>query len=117
MKKILIQYAMCALVVALMAQLARAQSQPAGLQAAFATDAGTLSEKFTGRADSGRRSRRNTSASAPKVRPIPQRLMAKCFVNLLSTRPDHAQRGRLWGPLRGRGLRSLGSYDSPCTGR
>src|SRR5213078_5207059 len=28
--------------------LARAQSQPAGLQAAFARDAGTLSDKFTG---------------------------------------------------------------------
>jgi uncharacterized damage-inducible protein DinB len=48
MKKILIQYAVCALAVALMAPLARAQSQPAGLQAAFAKDAGTLSDKFTG---------------------------------------------------------------------
>src|SRR5262249_45720193 len=33
---------------ALMAPLARAQSQPGGLQAAFAKDAGTLSDKFTG---------------------------------------------------------------------
>lgn len=48
MKKTLIQYAMCALAVALMAPLALAQSQPAGLQAAFAKDAGTLSGKFTG---------------------------------------------------------------------
>ena len=49
MKKILIQYAVCALAVALMmVPLARAQSQPAGLQAAFEKDAGTLSEKFTG---------------------------------------------------------------------
>jgi hypothetical protein len=48
MKKILIQYAVCALAVALMVPLARAQSQPAGLEAAFAKDAGTLSEKFTG---------------------------------------------------------------------
>jgi uncharacterized damage-inducible protein DinB len=48
MKKILIQYAVCALAVALMVPLARAQAQPAGLQAAFAKDAGTLSEKFTG---------------------------------------------------------------------
>ncbi len=31
-----------------MVPLARAQSQPAGLQAAFAKDAGTLSDKFTG---------------------------------------------------------------------
>jgi uncharacterized damage-inducible protein DinB len=48
MKKILIHYGLCALAVALMAPLARAQSQPAGLQAAFAKDAGTLSDKFTG---------------------------------------------------------------------
>jgi uncharacterized damage-inducible protein DinB len=47
MKKIQIQYAVCALSFALMVPLARAQSQPAGLQAAFAKDAGTLSEKFT----------------------------------------------------------------------
>jgi uncharacterized damage-inducible protein DinB len=48
MKKILIQYGLCALAVALMVPLAGAQSQPAGLQAAFAKDAGTLSDKFTG---------------------------------------------------------------------
>jgi uncharacterized damage-inducible protein DinB len=48
MKKILIQQAVCALAVALMVPLARAQVQPAGLQAAFAKDAGTLSDKFTG---------------------------------------------------------------------
>ena len=46
MKKILTQYAVCALAVALMVQLA--QAQPAGIQAAFAKDAGTLSDKFTG---------------------------------------------------------------------
>src|SRR5579859_1906296 len=48
MKKILIQYGLWALAVVLMAPFAQAQSQPAGLQAAFAKDAGTLSEKFTG---------------------------------------------------------------------
>ena len=48
MKKILTQYVMCALAVALMVPLAGVQSQPAGLQAAFAKDAGTLSDKFTG---------------------------------------------------------------------
>jgi hypothetical protein len=46
--KILTQYAVCALAVALMVPLARGQSQPTGLQAAFAKDAGTLSDKFTG---------------------------------------------------------------------
>jgi len=46
MKKILTQYTAFALAVALMMQLAQAQS--AGLQAAFAKDAGTLSDKFTG---------------------------------------------------------------------
>jgi uncharacterized damage-inducible protein DinB len=45
MKKILTQYAVFALAVALMMPLAQAQS--AGLQAAFAKDAGTLSGKFT----------------------------------------------------------------------
>ena len=45
MKKILIQYGICALAVSLMVPLA--QAQPAGLQTAFAKDAGTLSEKFT----------------------------------------------------------------------
>src|SRR5262249_24535997 len=48
MKRILPQYAVCALAVALMVPLARAQSQPAGLQAAYAKDLGTLSDKFTG---------------------------------------------------------------------
>src|ERR1051325_6322840 len=48
MKKILIQYAVCALAVALMVPLAQAQAQPARGQAAFAKDAETLSEKFTG---------------------------------------------------------------------
>lgn len=46
MTKILTRYAVCALALALMAPLARAQ--PVGLQAAFAIDAGTLSDKFTG---------------------------------------------------------------------
>src|SRR5438477_10655910 len=46
MKKILTQYGVCALALALMLPLA--QAQPAGMQAAFAKDAGTLSEKFTG---------------------------------------------------------------------
>jgi len=44
--KILTQYAVCALAVALMMPLAQAQS--AGIQAAFEKDAGTLSDKFTG---------------------------------------------------------------------
>lgn len=48
MKKILTQYGVYALVIALMVPLALAQAQPAGLQAAFAKDAGTLSGKFTG---------------------------------------------------------------------
>src|SRR5690349_8289377 len=48
MKKILTQYAACALAIALAVPLARAQSQPEGWQAAFAKDAGTLSDKFTG---------------------------------------------------------------------
>jgi len=46
MMKILTQYGVCALVVAMMVPLA--QAQPAGIQAAFAKDAGTLSDKFTG---------------------------------------------------------------------
>jgi len=46
MKKILTQYGVCALAVALM--LPFAQAQPAGMQAAFGKDAGTLSDKFTG---------------------------------------------------------------------
>jgi len=48
MKKILIQYGICALAVALLVPLVWAQSRPAGLQAALAKDAGMLSEKFTG---------------------------------------------------------------------
>ena len=47
MRKI-IQYGVCALAIALVAPLAQAQAQPAGLQSAFAKDAGTLSDKFTG---------------------------------------------------------------------
>jgi uncharacterized damage-inducible protein DinB len=46
MKKILTQYAVCAIAIALMVPLAQAQS--AGIQAAFGNDAGTLSDKFTG---------------------------------------------------------------------
>ncbi len=46
MKKIPTQYAVCVLAAALMAPMA--QAQPAGMQAAFAKDAGTLSDKFTG---------------------------------------------------------------------
>jgi uncharacterized damage-inducible protein DinB len=46
MEKILIQYVVCALAVALMVPLA--QAQPAGIQAAFGKDTATLSEKFTG---------------------------------------------------------------------
>jgi uncharacterized damage-inducible protein DinB len=46
MKKIPTQYGVCALAVALM--LPFAQAQPAGMQAAFGKDAGTLSDKFTG---------------------------------------------------------------------
>src|SRR5215471_6926041 len=46
MKKILTQYVVCALAVALMVPLA--QAQPAGIQAAFGKDAATLSDKFTG---------------------------------------------------------------------
>jgi uncharacterized damage-inducible protein DinB len=45
MKKILTQYVVCALAVALMVPLA--QAQPAGVQAAFGKDAGTLSDKFS----------------------------------------------------------------------
>jgi uncharacterized damage-inducible protein DinB len=45
MKKILTQYGVFALAVALMAPLA--QAQPARMQAAFGEDAGTLSDKFT----------------------------------------------------------------------
>jgi len=50
MKKILIHFALCALAVAPMAPLAQAhaQRQAVVLQAAFAADAGTLSDKFAG---------------------------------------------------------------------
>jgi uncharacterized damage-inducible protein DinB len=49
MKKILTQYAVYALAVALMVPLGpgQAQAQPTGIQAAFGEDAGTLSDKFT----------------------------------------------------------------------
>jgi uncharacterized damage-inducible protein DinB len=46
MKNILTQYAVFAIAIALMMPLA--QAQPAGLQDAFAKDAGKLSDKFTG---------------------------------------------------------------------
>ncbi len=48
MKKILTQYGVRALAIALMVPLVLAQAQPAGMQAAFGKDAGTLSDKFTG---------------------------------------------------------------------
>jgi uncharacterized damage-inducible protein DinB len=48
MKKILTRYGVFALAVALMVPLAKVQAQPAGMQAAFGKDAGTLSDKFTG---------------------------------------------------------------------
>jgi uncharacterized damage-inducible protein DinB len=47
MKKILTQYGVFALAVALMAPLAQAQPQSVRMQAAFGEDAGTLSDKFT----------------------------------------------------------------------
>jgi uncharacterized damage-inducible protein DinB len=51
MKKILTHFGVCALALALMVPLAQApaqaQSQPAGMQAAWGKDAGTLSDKFT----------------------------------------------------------------------
>jgi uncharacterized damage-inducible protein DinB len=49
MKKFLTRYGVCALAVALVVSLAnaQAQAQPVGVQAAFAKDAGTLSDKFT----------------------------------------------------------------------
>ena len=46
MKKILTQYGVCALAVVLVVPLA--QAQPAGMQFAFAKNARTLSDKFTG---------------------------------------------------------------------
>lgn len=48
MVKVLTQHAMCVMALALMATLAPAQAQPAGIQAAYAKDLGTLSGKFTG---------------------------------------------------------------------
>jgi uncharacterized damage-inducible protein DinB len=45
MKKILTQFALCALAIALLLPLA--QAQPAKFQAAFGENAGTLSKKFT----------------------------------------------------------------------
>jgi uncharacterized damage-inducible protein DinB len=48
MKKILTQYGAYALAVVLMAPLAQAQPQSAGIQTAFGKDAGTLSDKFSG---------------------------------------------------------------------
>ena len=56
MKKIVIQYVIYALAFALMVPSAQSQPQPAGIQTAFAKDAGTLSEKFSGlaRAMSGK---------------------------------------------------------------
>jgi len=51
MKKILTQYAMCALAIALLAltaPLTPAQAPTTGMQAAYAKDLGTLSDKFTG---------------------------------------------------------------------
>ena len=48
MEKILTHYVVCMLAVALMVPLAQAQPQPAGIQAAFGKDVGTLSDKFTG---------------------------------------------------------------------
>ena len=47
MKKILTQYGVFALAVALMAPLAQAQPQSVRMQAAFGEDVGTLSDKFT----------------------------------------------------------------------
>jgi len=48
MKRILTQFGVCALALALIVPLAQAQAQPAGMQAAWGKDAGTLSDKFTG---------------------------------------------------------------------
>jgi uncharacterized damage-inducible protein DinB len=48
MVKVLTQYAMCVMALALMATWAPAQAQPAGMQAAYTKDLGTLSNKFTG---------------------------------------------------------------------
>jgi len=48
MVKVLTEHAICVMALALMATLAPAQAQPAGMQAAYAKDLGTLSDKFTG---------------------------------------------------------------------
>jgi uncharacterized damage-inducible protein DinB len=48
MKKTLTQYGASALLIALMVPFAHGQAQSAGAQAAYAKDAGTLSDKFTG---------------------------------------------------------------------
>src|ERR1700685_2063115 len=48
MKKFLTQYGVCALTLAAALITPMAHAQPAGMQAAFAKDAGTLSDKFTG---------------------------------------------------------------------
>jgi len=48
MKKILTQYGIGALALAAALMTPSAQAQPAGMQAAFAKDAGTLSDKFAG---------------------------------------------------------------------
>ena len=48
MKRILTQFGVCALALALIVPLAQAQAQPAGMQAAWGKDAGMLSDKFTG---------------------------------------------------------------------
>src|SRR6476661_3505557 len=48
MVKVLTEHAICVMALALMATLAPAQAQPAGMQAAYAKDLGTLSAKFTG---------------------------------------------------------------------
>jgi len=86
MKKILTQYGVCALAVALMLPLA--QAQPAGMQAAFGKDAGTLSDKFTGlaRVMSGKYDWKPGQAFAPS---------ATCF-NLIVT-----ENGMLVGVLSG----------------
>src|ERR1700734_1498772 len=48
MKRILTQYWVCALALMAVLTTPMAQAQPAGMPAAFAKDAGTLSDKFTG---------------------------------------------------------------------
>jgi uncharacterized damage-inducible protein DinB len=48
MKKIFGRYRVCALALTAALTTTMAQAQPVGMQAAFAKDAGTLSDKFTG---------------------------------------------------------------------